>query len=128
MMNPIEFSLMTGWFGFLGGVLSGAVMGLMFHREGWMGGYGSRERRMVRLGHISFFGIGLINLFYALSLSPLGVSDRAAWMGSAALLVAMVSMPLNCFMCAWRPVFRHLFFIPVLAASLGIGVILFSRS
>ena len=55
---------MSGWSGFLGGVLSGAVMGLLFHREDWLGGYGSRERRMVRLGHISFFGIGLINLFF----------------------------------------------------------------
>lgn len=127
-MDPLRFSLMAGWAGFLGGVLSGAVMGLLFHRENWLGGYGSRERRMVRLGHISFFGIGLINLFYALSLEPLGVPEAAARAGSVALLISLVAMPLNCFLCAWRKPFRHLFFIPVLSAAAGIGVILFARS
>jgi hypothetical protein len=127
-VDPLKFSLLTGWAGFLGGVISGAIMGLLFHREDWLGGYGSRERRMVRLGHISFFGIGLINLFYALSLEPLGVPPEAARIGSIALLVALVAMPLNCFLCAWRKPFRHLFFIPVLSAAAGISVILFARS
>jgi len=127
-VDPLKFSLLTGWAGFLGGVISGAIMGLLFHREDWLGGYGSRERRMVRLGHISFFGIGLINLFYALSLQPLGVTPEAARLGSLSLLVALVAMPLNCFLCAWRKPFRHLFFIPVLSAAAGISVILFARS
>ena len=123
-MDPERFSLLAGGAGCLGGVLSGAVMGLLFHREDWLGGYASRERRMVRLGHISFFGIGLINLFYALSLEPLGVPAEAARIGSVALLVALVAMPLNCFLCAWRKPFRHLFFVPVLSAAAGIVVIL----
>ena len=127
-MDPLKFSLMAGWYGFLGGVLSGAVMGLLFHREDWLGGYGSRTRRMVRLGHISFFGIGLINLFYALSLDPLGVPPDAGRIGSVSLLVALVTMPTCCFLCAWRKPFRHLFFIPVLSGAAGIAVILFSRS
>lgn len=99
-MEPVTFSLMTGWVGFLGGVISGAIMGLMFHRENWLGGYGSQPRRMVRLGHISFFGIGLINLFYALSLAPLGVPTAAARIGSTALLVALIMMPTVCFLTA----------------------------
>lgn len=126
-MEPLTFSLMTGWAGFLGGVASGAVIGLFFHDEKWLGGYGSFTRRMVRLGHISFFGIGLINLFYALSLAPLGVPPVAARGGSIALLVALVMMPSTCFLTAWRKPFRHLFFIPVLSAAWGIGVILFAR-
>lgn len=127
-MDPLTFSLMTGWGGFLGGVVSGAIMGLMFHRENWLGGYGSQPRRMVRLGHISFFGIGLINLFYALSLGPLGVPTAAARVGSVALLVALAMMPTVCFLTAWKKNFRHLFFIPVLSTATGIGVILFARA
>ena len=127
-MEPITFSLTTGWVGFLGGVVSGAIMGLMFHRENWLGGYGSQPRRMVRLGHISFFGIGLINLFYALSLGPLGVPPAAARIGSIALLVALFMMPTVCFLTAWKKNFRHLFFIPVLSTATGIGVILFARA
>lgn len=126
-MDPLQFSLMAGWVGFLGGVVSGAMMGLLFHRENWLGGYGSFTRRMVRLGHISFFGIGLINLFYALSLEPLGVPLESAQAGSIALLVALVMMPTTCFLTAWKKPFRHLFFIPVLAAASGIGVVLLAR-
>ena len=126
-MDPLKFSLMTGWLGFLGGVVSGAIMGLLFHRENWLGGYGSRERRMVRLGHISFFGIGLINLFYALSLGPLGVPHGRAETGAIALLIALIMMPTVCFLTAWRKSFRHLFFIPVLSTACGIGIILCAR-
>jgi hypothetical protein len=127
METFIRFSLTAGWAGFLGGVVSGAVMGLLFHNEGWLGGYGSRERRMVRLGHISFFGIGLINLFYALSITPLGVPANAARVGSLSLLAGLITMPAICFLCAWRKPLRHLFFIPVLSTATGIGIILFSR-
>ncbi|MFK7850181.1 MAG: hypothetical protein AB8D78_04310 [Akkermansiaceae bacterium] len=128
MSDIVRFSLAAGWWGFLGGVISGAIMGLLFHNENWLGGYGSRERRMVRLGHISFFGIGLINLFYALSLIPLGISEDAARFGGISLLIALITMPLTCFLCAWRKPIRHLFFIPVLSATGGIAVILFFQS
>lgn len=128
LQEVIRFSLTTGWTGFMGGVISGALMGLCFHREDWLGGYGSRERRMVRLGHISFFGIGLINLFYGLSIGPMAVMPFWAWGGAVALLVAMVTMPLFCMLCAWRKPFRHGFFIPVLSAAFGIGVMLFART
>lgn len=128
LQEVVRFSLTVGWAGFLAGVVSGAWMGLCFHRETWLGGYGSRERRMVRLGHIACFGIGLINLFYALSIGPLAIMASWAWVGAIALLVSMVTMPSLCMLCAWRKPFRHGFFIPVLSAALGIGVILFARS
>jgi len=118
------FALKCGWIGMLLGVLSGALMGLFFHKENWMGGYGSHQRRFVRLGHISFFGIGLLSLFYALSLKPLGLSDTEAWIGAYGLLVAAIGMPSLCFLTAWKKAFRHFYFIPVIGASTGIFMIL----
>ena len=58
----------VGWLAMLLGVASGAVIGLFFHREEWAGGYGSYRRRMLRLGHISFFGIGILNFLFAMTL------------------------------------------------------------
>ena len=113
-------NLLAGWIGFLAGALTGAWMGLQFHREDWLGGYGSFPRRMVRLGHIACFGVGLLNILFALSIVTLPASPMLG-VGSALLLVAMVSMPLNCFLTAWRKPFRHLFFIP--AGSLTVGII-----
>jgi hypothetical protein len=120
--EAVLLALRAGWAGFLGGVLSGAVIGLKFHKENWMGGYASRERRMVRLGHISFFGIGMICLFYGLSLAALEYQKPLASTGAWALVAALVTMPSTCFLTAWKPVFRHLFFIPVLSAATGIVV------
>ena len=122
--DPVTFSLRAGWLGMLGGVLSGALMGLFFLKPDWMGGYGSQPRRLVRLGHISFFGIGLLNLFFGLSLTPLEIPAEAGRWGSLALMIALISMPTCCFLTAWRQPMRHLFPIPVLSAVAGIVIII----
>lgn len=99
----------------LGGALSGAGVGLFFHRPNWLGGYGSLQRRMVRLGHIAFFGIGFINLLFAATVAQLEVSARGIRLASVLLIVAVVAMPALCFLTAWRERFRLLFAIPVIA-------------
>ena len=117
-------NLLAGWFGMLGGVLTGALIGLFFHREGWLGGYGSFRRRLVRLGHISFFGLGFINFFFGLTAAPLALSGTLLSVASYSLIVAAVTMPACCFASAWREPFRRLFFIPVSSAAVGILSIL----
>src|SRR6185503_5762778 len=87
-------NLIAGWSGFLAGAATGALMGLFFHRETWLGGYGSFPRRMIRLGHIACFGLGLINILFALTAATLAPS-KAADIGSALLIVGMITMPLN---------------------------------
>jgi len=57
-----EWNLLAGWIATLAGIVSGAVMGLFFLREEWLGGYSSHPRRLLRLGHISFFGLGFTNV------------------------------------------------------------------
>lgn len=118
---PYALNLCAGWAGFLGGALSGAAIGLFFHRDNWMGGYDSFPRRMVRLGHIAFFGLGLINILFALS-AP--VVSRLANQASLLLLIGLVTMPLTCFATAWKKPFRHLFFIPAGSTTLGILLLL----
>lgn len=104
----------------LGGVVSGSLLGLFFHREEWLGGYGSFRRRMLRLGHISFFGLGLINVLFALSISARGIPPLAARIAFAGLLLGMVTMPACCFLTAWKQPLRYLFLVPVAAVLTGI--------
>jgi len=117
-------NLMAGWVGMLGGVLSGAVIGLFFHREEWMGGYGSYRRRLTRLGHIAFFGLGFLNLIFAATSAQLSLEGR--WLATASwgLIVGAITMPVCCFLSAWRKPWRHLFPVPVLAVTGGILAIL----
>jgi hypothetical protein len=109
-----------GWIGMLLGVLSGALIGLFFHREDWMGGYSSFRRRLTRLGHISFFGLGFINFFFAISHELAGVAPALALPAAVAFTIGAASMPTCCFLSAWRKPFRHLFFIPVTGVAAGI--------
>ena len=116
-----SMNLMAGWTGFLGGALSGVVIGLFFHREKWLGGYDSFPRRMVRLGHIAFFGLGLINILFALS-AP--TESRLTDWSSILLAIGLATMSLTCFATAWKRGFRHLFFVPAGSTTLGILALL----
>src|SRR5690349_11346596 len=113
-------NLIGGWLSMLGGVISGAVIGLFFHRDDWMGGYGSYRRRLTRLGHISFFGLGFLNLIFAATTAELLHGDRWFSIASWALIVGAIGMPVCCFLTAWRKPLRHLFPVPVFAIATGI--------
>lgn len=119
-MEIPEINLFAGWVGMLGGVISGALIGLFFHKDGWMGGYGSFRRRMTRLGHISFFGLGFINLLFATTVGAIQISTLNLQISSLGFILGAVTMPLCCFLTAWRPQLRHLFPIPVVCVLVGI--------
>ncbi len=115
-MDTLNFN--AAWIGILLGIISGAGLGLKFHEGDWLGGYNSWPRRMLRLGHISFFGIAIINLAFALSVRSFGVvmpSDLVSHL----LVAGAVTMPLTCFLSAWRKPIRHFFYVPVLCLSAG---------
>jgi hypothetical protein len=116
-----EWNLWVGWAAALAGIVSGAVIGLFFQREEWLGGYASYRRRLLRLGHISFFGLGFINILFGLTGRVLvGVSTTAALL----MIASAVTMPICCFLTAWRTRFRILFPLPVASASAAVVLLL----
>ena len=119
------FSLHVGWLGLTAGVISGTVMGLFFFREKWLGGYGSHPRRMVRLGHISLFGLAFLNFAYAGTVALVPFGARSAWSIAVCLALGAITMPICCLLCAWRKWLGLFFPIPV--TSLLVAVILILR-
>ena len=115
-------NIYTAWIAFLLGCIAGAVPGMFFHKENWLGGYASWQRRLVRLAHISFFGIGFLNLAFALTSRQLGL-ESGIIIPSVLLITGVVTMPLVCYLSAWKPLFRHAFFIP--AGSVILALIFF---
>jgi hypothetical protein len=115
-----QMNLLTAWAAILIGLVSGTLIGLFFHQPEWLGGYSSWRRRMLRLGHISFFGTGFLNLAYVVSLDHLHLADPPR-LASAAFVVGAVSMPTVCFLSAWREGFRRLFFVPVASLIVAAG-------
>jgi hypothetical protein len=121
-----ELNLCFGWIWITFGLISGTIVGIYFHDPNWLGGYASWRRRMVRLGHISFLGTGLLNIGFAatISIRP----DVSPWSLTAWLfLVGAVAMPSVCFLAAWRDEFRYLFFIPVTSLIGGSASLILQR-
>lgn len=116
-------NLYTAWLAFLLGSLAGLFTGLFFHREDWLGGYGTWPRRMIRLGHIAFFGLGLLNLAFVLTVRTLGLEGGIA-LSSILFIVGAVTMPLVCYLSALRAAFRHLFAVPALSVTVAIAAFL----
>lgn len=136
MLSNLAFTpvghLVAAWLGIVLGLASGAVIGLWFHDDAWLGGYASWRRRMLRLGHISFFGLGLLNMAYAgtapvafmgdfVSQSPGLQAVLTGW----GFIAGAVLMPTVCFLSAWHKPWRHAFVLPVaclLGASVSVAV------
>ena len=117
-INSIKF----GWLSILCGIISGALIGLFFHKENFLDGYCSFNRRLVRLGHIAFMGLGFTNIIYGLT--ALQISILPSFSTSFSLKMAALTMPLFCFLTAWKELFRHGFFIPVVFFGYGVAAIL----
>jgi hypothetical protein len=119
----MTMNLYAAWIGLFLAVLSGVISGLFFHDESWLGGYATWPRRLTRLGHISLFGLGFINLAFFLTAQVLEI--KSGLTASAILLIiGAATMPTVCYLAAFRKPFRHLFFVPVLSVGLGITIFL----
>ena len=111
---PQPLNWTVGWTLVLLAFLSGAALGIGWHRDEFLGGYGSFRRRVIRLGHIACAALGLMNVIF--SLSPLPTpGTAAARYASICFIAGGVTMPLVCFLTGWRPAWRHMFVIPVLS-------------
>ncbi len=118
-MCPVIINWYFGWSMILTAFSSGAIIGLFFYRENFLGGYASFRRRILRLGHIALAALGMINVLYGLSpaRSELSLESQIASLG---FIIGGITMPAVCFLSAWRVGFRHLFFIPVSALIIAV--------
>jgi hypothetical protein len=112
-----------GWGSILSAFVTGAILGLFFYRDDFLGGYASFRRRTLRLGHIALAALGMINILYSLSpmASETSLGTRVASLG---FIVGGAAMPAVCFLTSWRVGFRCLFFIPVSALVIAVIQIL----
>jgi ABC-type branched-subunit amino acid transport system permease subunit len=101
------------------------VLGLFFHGEHWLGGYASLQRRMYRLGHISFFGLGAVNLLFCLTAQSFSLSGPLIHLASQAFIVGAIAMPVCCGIMAHFPRAHLIFAVPVISLILGGVLVLF---
>jgi hypothetical protein len=116
----MRINLLAAWIGILLGFISGSVIGLFFHRDGWLGGYGSLKRRLYRLAHISLFGLGAVNLlFYLTTTTQTHVGGSLLPLASSAFIIGAITMPVCCLIMAHFPKTHLLFAVPVISLIAG---------
>lgn len=120
MNSPIfQLNLNLAWLWILLGFMTGMVMGMFFHDEKWLGGYASHRRRMYRLGHISFFGLGTVNLMFYFTAQLFGASNPVSSVASWAFVVGAITMPIGCAIMAHYPKAYLIFTVPVVSLITG---------
>lgn len=117
----VNLNLSIGWLWILFGFLSGSLIGFNFHflKENWLDGYSSPKRRLFRLGHISFFGLGFVNLIYYFTFNNLLSSSVLTDIASLGFVIGAITMPLCCFSIGVYPRIKNVFYIPVVSLILS---------
>ncbi|MGC3960229.1 MAG: hypothetical protein QM813_20575 [Verrucomicrobiota bacterium] len=118
----LHLHLVLAWLWIVLGFVSGMVLGMFFHDEKWLGGYASHKRRMYRLGHISFFGLGTVNLLFWLTIKNLPALGALPTTASGAMMIGALTMPICCAVMAHFPKAHLVFTVPVLSLISG-GII-----
>lgn len=118
-IEVFHISLLVAWVWILLGFVSGMVLGMFFQGENWLGGYASLKRRMFRLGHISFFGLGVVNFMFCITVKAFSLAGPFVNLASLAFILGAVAMPICCVSMAVRPQTRLLFSVPVVSLLAG---------
>ncbi len=120
----------VGWTSLAVGVGTGLLMG-MWSFDGpvavpeWLGAYDAVPPRLVRLGHIAFIGLGILDVMLARELPRLALGDGAKRLASRAMIFGNALLPPVLFAAgAWRPM---KYALPLPATAVFVALLLAAR-
>ena len=124
-MNVGDANVIFGWVWMCLGFVFGMILGLRAEGENWLGGYASVTRRYLRLGHVAFIALSIINILYGKELASVDLSDNMKNIGSYLMIFGAVGVPITCISAAFKRKTRY--FLPVPVSAILIGTIILVR-
>ena len=121
-MDIGEANIIFGWIWICLGFILGMTLGLWAEGEKWLGGYASIARRYLRLGHVAFIALPIINILYGKELPLVDLSDSMKYIGSYLMIFGAVGVPITCVSAAFIRKARY--FLPLPASAILIGTII----
>ncbi len=119
-----------GWLWILFGVLIGAVMG-MWAFNGPMaspvGDYTSLPRRMLRLSHIAFIALAIINILYGYEIDKIKLKRKFKDIGSLFMIFGAILMPLLLLGAVFYEPFKYLTIIPASLVIIALVIIVLGK-
>lgn len=120
-----DWNRRVGWASLAVGVTTGLVMGL-WSFDGpvavpeWLGAYDATSRRLVRLGHIAFLGLGILDILLGRELPRLDLGDAAKRVASRAMIFGNVFLPITLFAAGMSPPLKYVMPLPATAVFVAL--------
>ncbi len=122
-----ERNRVIGWTSAAVGAITGLIMGLWSFDgplgvPASLGEYEDTARRLARLGHIAFFGLGILNLLLARELPESSLGLREKKIASFAMNFGNIFLPLTLFAAAFYHPLKYT--MPLPATSVLVALLL----
>lgn len=126
--RAVKINRKVGWLSLLLGASSGIVLGLWSFSgpvpvPEFLGAYDDVARRLARLGHIAFFGLGILNLLVARELPRLTLPAFWLRLASLSMIVGNVLMPSVLFAASACHPFKYALPVPATAVTFSLAII-----
>ena len=121
-MNIGEANVIFGWAWMCFGFILGMTLGIWAEGKEWLGGYTSVTRRYLRLGHVAFIALSIINILYGKELALVDLGDGIKNIGSYLMIFGAVGVPITCVSAAF--IRKTKYFLPLPASALLVGTII----
>lgn len=120
--DELRLNRVVGWCSLACGALTGLVLGLWSFGgpipvPAWLGPYDDLSRRLARLGHIAFFGLGILNLLLARELPTFRPGAGLRRAAARAMNFGNIFLPLSLFATAAYHPLRYVMSLPALAVT-----------
>lgn len=112
-----------GWIWILVGIILGAVMSLWSFNgplPSPVGDYSSLPRRLLRLSHIAFIALAVINILYGYGIDNIKIKDKYKKIGSNCIIYGAVLMPLLLLAAVFLEPLKYLTIIPAILIIISI--------
>lgn len=115
-------SVAIGWTSLATGALMGLILGMWSFGgpipvPGWIGDYDTLPRRLLRLGHIAFFGLGVLNIMLARHLGRARTYVAPRRFALGAMNFGNIFLPLTLIGAAAFEPAKYLMSVPALAVT-----------
>jgi hypothetical protein len=126
--TDVRLNRIVAWCSLLLGAVTGLVLGLWsfdgpVRVPAWLGDYNETSRRLARLGHIAFFGIGMLNLFVVAELRRIRLGPGVRRTALVAINLGNVLLPLSLFLAAALSPMKYLMSIPATLVTIALVIV-----
>lgn len=125
-----EKNIRFGWIWMLLGIILGAILGMWSFNGPFpspLGDYTSLPRRLIRLSHIAFIALSIINILYGYEIDKIRFKEKTKKIGSVCMIWGAVLMPILLIVSAFFEPVKYLTMIPAILVLIAIAIMAFGK-